>query len=155
MSTVAKDRKTTKLGPWIERPLEYISPELLGFWEGLGKHEFRLCQCARCGACYFPYTVCIKHADIPNFDEMQWKAVSGKGKIFAKLVVHKVVDPDYAAEVPYVLTLVELDEGPLFPGRIVDCTPDEVEIGTPVMVKFLDVPSAGHTLPLFVPHSRG
>jgi uncharacterized OB-fold protein len=155
MSATVTKSKTTPLGPWIERPLENISPELLDFWAGLKKHEFRLCQCARCGACYFPYTVCIRHADIPDFDEMQWKAVSGKGKIFAKLVVHKVVDPDYAAEVPYVLALVETTEGPLFATRIVDCAPEDVQIGTPVKVKFLDVPSAGHTLPLFVPDLGG
>jgi uncharacterized OB-fold protein len=153
MSAVRLDEKAikAKLGPWVERPLKNISPELLPFWAGLKEHEFRLCTCRRCGAAYFPYTVCVNHADIPDFDEMVWTASAGRGKIFAKLVVHKVMDPDYAAEVPYVLALVEMDEGPLIPSRIVDCRPQDVKIGTAVEARYLDVPGAGHTLPFFVP----
>ena len=141
----------TKLGKWVSRPLQNISPEVLPFWEGLTKHEFRLCTCKRCGTSYWPYTVCIHHADIPDFSEMAWSATSGKGQIFAPLIVHKVTDPDYADEVPYVLALVELDEGPLFPTRIIDLAPSEAKVGLRVAVRFFDVPEAKHTLPLFAP----
>lgn len=149
----ADDHRTigTKLGPWITKPLGFVHPDVIPFWEGVNKHEFRLCHCKRCGAYYWPFTVCINHADIPDFDEMEWVPVSGRGKIFSYLVVHQVHDPDFQAEVPYGVAMVELDEGPLFPGRIVDCDPYKVKIGTPVEVAYLDVPEAGHTLPFFRP----
>ena len=137
------------MGKWVERPLVNISPELVPFWEGLQRHEFRLCRCTKCDTHYFPFTICIHHADIPEFDEMVWSPSSGHGKVFAKVVVHQVRDPDYQAEVPYVLALVELDEGPLFSTRIVDCLPSQVRIGSEVAVLFYDVPEAGHTLPVF------
>lgn len=138
------------LGNWTERPLTHLSPEIVPFWHGLRSHEFRLCRCKRCGSCYFPYTVCVNHADIPDFSDMEWAATSGRGVVFSRLVVHRVLDPDYEAEVPYVLALIELDEGPLFASRIVGCGVKEVTIGKRAAVEFYDVPNAGHTLPLFV-----
>lgn len=141
----------TRLGPWTTKPLGFVHPDVMPFWDGVGKHEFRLCRCKRCGAFYWPFTICVNHTDIPDFDEMEWVPVSGRGKIFSYLVVHQVHDPAFQAEVPYGVAMIELDEGPLFPGRIVDSDPYEVKIGTPVAVAYLDVPEAGHTLPLFRP----
>ncbi len=138
------------LGDWLERPLERVSPEISSFWEGLTAHEFRLCRCSRCGTHYFPFTACIRHPDIPEFSEMDWVATSGRGSVFAHVVVRQVTDPAFAGEVPYVLGLVELDEGPLFPARIVACAPEDVSIGANVEVRYLDVLSTRRTWPLFV-----
>ena len=150
MTGPAQEQKASRLGPWVERPLPPLTPEIAPFWEGLRQHEFRLCRCRRCGACYFPYTVCVRHADIPDFSEMEWAATSGSGTVFAHLTVHKVVDPAYAPDIPYVLALIELDEGPLFATRIVDCDPGDVRIGRRAAVKYHDVAGAEHTLPFFV-----
>jgi uncharacterized protein len=150
MTTTADSTKTV-LGKWINRPLKNLVPEIVPFWEGLRAHEFRLCRCKRCGACYFPYTVCTHHADTPDFDEMEWAPTSGLGRIFAPLVVHKIIDPDYADEVPFVLALLEMDEGPLFPTRVIDCAPGDAKVGLRVGIRYMDVPEAGHTLPLFAP----
>jgi uncharacterized protein len=139
----------TQLGSWLHRPLQNVDPDLGEFWEGLKQHEFRLCRCTRCGSWWFPYTVCSEHDDIPDLDEMEWVPSSGRGTIFARLVVHQVWDEAFADEVPYVLAAVELEEGPLFPARLVDCQPDDVSIGSSVEVTYLDSAEAGHTLPLF------
>jgi uncharacterized OB-fold protein len=139
------------LGDWVRRPQGKIALEVAPFWEGVRAHEFRLCRCSRCGRCYWPYTVCNAHDDIPDFSEMEWAPVSGRGAVFANLVVHRVTDPAYAGEVPYALALVELDEGPLFPTRIVACEPAMVAIGQRVQAVFVDVPETGATIPLFAP----
>jgi uncharacterized OB-fold protein len=52
-----------------------------------------------------------------------------------------------------VLAIVALEEGPFFPARLVDDDPEQVEIGTPVEVAYLDSAEAGHTLPFFRPTS--
>ena len=39
---------------------------------------------------------------------------------------------------PYVVAIVELDEGPLMLTNIVDCEPDEIEVGARVRVTYLD-----------------
>jgi uncharacterized OB-fold protein len=138
------------LGPWIDRPLLGIDPDQMPFWDGLKKHEFHLCRCGRCGRWWFPFTLCRDHDDIPDFDEMRWTASSGKGTVFAKTVVHQVIDADFVNEVPFALAIIELDEGPLFPGRLVECDADTIGIGDRVEAVYVDS-TAGHTLPLFRP----
>lgn len=145
------DQPVTKLGPWKARPMPALSPEIIPFWEGIRRHEFRLCRCKRCGQDYFPYTMCTRHPDIPDFSEMEWAPASGRGHVFAHVTVNVAIDPDYADEIPYVLAVIELQEGPLFPGRLVDCAPGDISVGTPVGVRYEDVPETGQTWPLFVP----
>jgi hypothetical protein len=41
--------------------------------------------------------------------------------------------------------------GQAAPNGIVDCQPGDVEIGSAVEARYLDVPSPGDTLPFFVP----
>jgi uncharacterized OB-fold protein len=143
----------TALGAWVDRPLERLDPDVLPFWDGLNADEFRLCRCRRCHAHWFPFQLCPNHADIVDFDEMEWAPTSGRGMVFAKLVVHRVWDPDFMGEVPYVLAMIALDEGPLFPGRMIDCRPDDVEIGMAVAVH-IHHSDRGHSLPLFRLASR-
>jgi uncharacterized OB-fold protein len=141
-------------GPWTAQPLSQISPEILPFWEHLKSHSFRIVRCTRCGTTYWPFTVCNKHDDIPSIDEMEWSEVSGRGTIFAVVVVERVQDEAYADEVPFALAMIELDEGPLFPSRIIDADPLMVGIGDRVEVAFVDIPAAGHTLPFFRPSKQ-
>jgi len=140
---------STKLGEWVHRPLLGIDPDQVPFWDRLKDHEFSLCRCTRCGSFWFPFTVCDKHSDVPDFDEMEWVPTSGRGTVYAKLIVHQVADPGFADEVPYVLTIVALTEGPHFPARLIDCDPDDVQVGMAVEVAYFDSAEAGHTLPLF------
>lgn len=89
------------------------------------------------------------HDEFVDFDVMKWLPASGKGTVFASLVVHQVTDSAYADDLPYNLSLVELAEGPLFPTRVVGCDPTEVKIGDPVRVVFVDVQETRLTIPLF------
>jgi uncharacterized OB-fold protein len=52
--------------------------------------------------------------------------------------------------VPYVVALVELEEGVRMPTNIVGCAPEAIRAGMPVEVVFEDV-SADITLPRFRP----
>jgi uncharacterized protein len=122
--------------------------DILPFWEGLKEHKFLLHRCRRCGAHYWPMTLCPKHDD-NVFDEMEWAPTSGKGRVFSWEVVHRIRNPAFAAEVPYALVLVELDEGPIFPTRLAGPRPADLRIGMKVEVVFEDIPETGLTLPLF------
>ncbi len=53
---------------------------------------------------------------------------------------------------PYVVALVELEEGPRMISNIVGCAPEEVEIGMPIELHF---ETAGqYRLPRFTPRNR-
>jgi uncharacterized OB-fold protein len=62
-------------------------------------------------------------------------------------VVYRPVSPDF--EVPYIIGVVDLDEGWTMMTNIIDCAPDEIRVGMRVQVKYLDI--EGGALPVFTP----
>ncbi|GHE80586.1 hypothetical protein GCM10017786_08450 [Amycolatopsis deserti] len=140
------------LGDWIHEPLEDLDPDQIVFWDGLKDHVFKLCRCTACGTWYWPLTLCRNHGGVPEPGQMEWAPSSGRGTIFARVIVHQVTDPQFAGEVPYGLIVVELEEGPLFVCRMITKgDPYDARIGDEVEVVYCDSDQAGHTLPLFAP----
>ena len=78
----------------------------------------------------------------------QWELSSGRGVVYSFSVVHRRPRPD--TPVPFVLGLIELEEGWYMLSQVVDCDPDAVGCGMPVAVRFERV-SDGFTLPVFIP----
>jgi uncharacterized OB-fold protein len=75
---------------------------------------------------------------------MAWEEMSGQGKLVAFTTVHiaptAMLKAGYDRKNPYCAGIVQLDEGPAISAQIigVDPTkPDEIEIGTPVRVAFV------------------
>ena len=75
---------------------------------------------------------------------------SGRGTVYSFTVTHQNQAPGFREELPYVLAVVELAEGPRLMTNIVECAPDAVRIGMPVEVVFDDV-TPEVTLPKFRP----
>jgi uncharacterized OB-fold protein len=51
------------------------------------------------------------------------------------------MNPAFAAEVPYVFAIVELDEGPRVTTNIVGCAPEDVRVDMPVKAAYDSVTS--------------
>lgn len=77
------------------------------FWEYAARGELRVQCCARsgCGEPRFPPRPCCPHCG--SFDS-EWRAVSGRGRIWSYVVPHPPLLPDYAAQAPYNVVVVEL-----------------------------------------------
>ena len=73
---------------------------------------------------------------------------SGRGTLYSYTVVHRPQQPVF--EVPYTVAIVELEEGWYMLSKLVDCEPEEVEIGMPLEVSFRPM-SEEITLPFFRP----
>jgi uncharacterized OB-fold protein len=80
--------------------------------------------------------------------EKAWAVSSGRGRLYSYTVVHHPQVP--AFDYPLVVGLVELDEGVRIVSNIVDCTRDQIEIGMPLEVTWLDS-DEDITLPVFRP----
>ena len=63
-----------------------------------------------------------------------WSAVSGRGQIKSFTIVRRGITRAY--EAPYVLVLVDLDEGPCMMSNLVDCEPEAVVVGALVTAAF-------------------
>jgi uncharacterized OB-fold protein len=114
------------------------------YWEGLDRGELRIQRCLNCAtAVFYPRAIC-PHC---HSDQLEWITASGKGTIYTYTVAHQAFGP-FAADVPFVVALVELDEGARMLSRIIDAPRERVTIGAAVSVTFLDV-GEGLTLPYF------
>jgi len=82
--------------------------------------------------------------------DTEWIKANGKGKIYTWIVTYHVVHPGFAAEAPYVVAIVELEEGVRMTTNVVDCTAQDIYFGMPVEVVFDDVTDQ-ITLPKFRP----
>ncbi|MFE7896069.1 Zn-ribbon domain-containing OB-fold protein [Streptomyces sp. NPDC057424] len=79
------------------------------FWEYAAQGELRVQACADCGELRFPPRPCCPHCQ--SFDA-EWRPVSGRGRVWSYVVAHPPLLPDYAAQAPYNVIVVELDEAP-------------------------------------------
>src|SRR5262245_16320341 len=80
------------------------------FWKACLERLFLLHRCTTCGRSYWPASTCIDHGS----SAMEWYEASGLGEIHTYTVVYHAYDPSLADDVPYILAVVHLDEGPFF-----------------------------------------
>jgi uncharacterized OB-fold protein len=127
------------------KPLPKSTPTSRPFWEAARRHELSLQRCAACKAyIYYPRERCPHCFS----DRLAWERVSGRGKVYSYTVVRRASSRSFADQ-PYVLAIVELDEGPRMTSNIV-AAPESVKVGMPVVVQFDDV-TPEHTLVKFKP----
>lgn len=79
------------------------------FWEYAAQGELRVQACAGCGELRFPPRPCCPGCQ--SFDS-EWRLMSGRGRVWSYVVAHPPLLPDYAAQAPYNVVVVELDEAP-------------------------------------------
>lgn len=105
------------------------------FWDWLRAKDFRLQYCEACGEYRFPpYPSCPYCGEAGG----TWKPLSGKGVIYSWIVIHRSPLRDYQEDAPYVIVLVELEEGPRIVGRLVGCDPENVRADLPVVGRYMD-----------------
>ncbi|WP_046732696.1 Zn-ribbon domain-containing OB-fold protein [Streptomyces humi] len=115
------------------------------FWEYAARGELRVQACADCREPRFPPRPCCPHCQ--SFAS-EWRPTSGRGRIWSYVVPHPPLLPDYAAQAPYNVVVVELDDAPRvrLVGNLVSeagapldsLPPDRVRIGARVQAVFAD-----------------
>ncbi len=127
----------------------YATAETQPFWEGCRVGELRLQHCGDCGAWqFYPRPFCARCDGV----RLEWRRASGVGTLRSYATVRRPVDPAWAGEAPYLLALVQLDEGPTLMTALAGCDADDVRIGMRLAVTF-DARPGGFVLPRFRPLS--
>ena len=125
------------------RPRPAINEDTEFFWEGVNAGELRIQRCAACGTLrHPPRPACGACGSL----ESDHAVASGRGTVYSFVVHHYPAVPGF--EPPFVVVLVELEEGVRLVSNLVDGGPEDVQIGMPVEVAFTEV-EPGYTLPLF------
>ena len=139
----------TAPSPYL-KPLPQISDLNRPFWDGLRQHEFRVPRCRDCGNFnWLPYPACRSCLS----EHQTWTAVSGDATVFSFTVVHRGPGA-FDADVPYVMALGQLVEQPRpcnVLANLVGIAPDEVRIGMPVKIGYVEIPSEDITMYQWLP----
>jgi uncharacterized OB-fold protein len=123
------------------------SPETAAYWAGCARNELLIQRCADCGTHqFYPRVLCT----VCSGRTLEWVRASGRGRLRSYTIVRRAVSEAYAAQVPYVVALVALEEGPTMMSGIVGCMLDDVHIGMPVQVVFEEW-YPGVSIPMFAP----
>ena len=128
-----------------DKPMPVIDPGTKPFWDAAREHRLSIPKCNECGKYHFyPRELC-PHC---HSDNLTWTDVSGKGEVYSYTIARKPAGPVFAADVPYVIAMIALDEGPRMLTNIITKDVDSVRIGDRVSVSFDDV-APELTLPKF------
>jgi len=117
------------------KPVPVPTKETKPYWDGCKKHELHIQKCAACNHYqFYPRLYCTACMS----DRVEWVKASGRAKVLSFTIVYRPVTQAFAGDVPYVVALVTLDEGPQMMTNVIGCPPEQVKIGMPVRVTFED-----------------
>ncbi len=118
------------------------------FWSATCERRLVLQWCVDCDApIHFPRWVCPACLG----EELEWREASGSGSVHAFTVVH-AAPPAFRDRAPYVVALVDLDEGARLMTNVVRCAPADVSVGMRVRLTW-EALDDGKALPLFEPET--
>lgn len=131
----------------VPRPAGISTPATAAYWTAAAAGRLSIQSCARCGhRQHYPRTLCARCWS----DDVQLIPAAGTGTVETFTVVHAPGHPAWIADVPYVLALVELDEGPRLMTNIVGVPVDGVYVGQRVTLS-PPVPTADPPVVVFTP----
>jgi uncharacterized OB-fold protein len=122
-----------------------VTPDTQFFWDAAKEHRLLIQRCAGCGTLrHPPRPMC------PRCNSLEWDTVtaSGRGTLSSFVMPQHPRYPWF--EYPYVVALVELEEGTRLVTNIVGASPEDLSIGMPLELCFEEFDD-GLVLPQFRP----
>ena len=121
--------------------------EVAPFWDATRRGELVLPWCHECEQPFwYPRAVCPRCLG----DAIEWRPATGNGLVYAASVQHLPGPGRDAADGPYVVVLVDLEEGVRVMGNVPDSPPEAVRVGLPVHATWQPL-SDGRQLLQFTP----
>jgi uncharacterized protein len=122
--------------PEIPMPLPVPTPTTQPFWDGTKLHKLMLPRDRSTGKAFF-----YPRALVPGTlgDDIEWFEASGKGTVYSFTIDRRGTAPAFVSKAPYVVAIVELEEGPHMTTNIVECAIEDVRIGMAVEAVYVDV----------------
>ena len=116
----------------MKKPYPVPTPDSRPFWNGLAEQKILLKHCRDC-ECVFHYP----RITCPNClsSDLEWKQASGQGTLYTYTISRRPTHPLFADEVPQLMAVVELEEGPRITSTLLNVPEDNIQIGmalTPV-----------------------
>jgi uncharacterized OB-fold protein len=105
------------------------------FFDAARQGKLLIQRCADCNEHqFYPRSICI-HCGSAN---VEWVEASGRGTVHTYTVIHQQGMPGWRDETPYIAAIIDLEEGVRMTSNVIECARDQVTIGMPVEVMFVD-----------------
>lgn len=114
----------------IPRPVPKVNVymDTAPFWKAANDGKLMIQYCKDTGQPqFFPRPVSMATGK----RNLEWREVSGRGTVYT-FSIHHNAWPGHEDRVPYVVALVQLDEGVRILCNVLNVKPEEVKIGMPV-----------------------
>jgi uncharacterized protein len=129
------------------RPAPHPEPEAVEYWRAAHDGRLVVQQCERCGN----HQLYGRDRCLLCRGPVRWVEASGRGTVYSFTVIRQNYSRPFKEWMPYVVALIDLDEGPRLMTNIVGCEPEDVHIGMAVRASRFDVVSEDAGLALFEP----
>ncbi len=129
------------------KPVPQPQPWSRPFWEAAREGRLVCKTCLDCGHVdHPPYPYCTACGG----DRSEWRPARGEATLIAYAVNAYGVPAAFMEDLPYVLAIVQLPEGPRMISNIVDCDPQSLRNGMALEVVFREA-APGVVLPKWRP----
>jgi uncharacterized OB-fold protein len=121
---------------FVTRGLPLPAPDVdtAPFYEAARRGELRLQCCSDCSRFrHYPRPVC----PFCLSRRFEWNLASGRGTLYTWTIVRGPTLPAFEEKLPYNVVDVLLDEGVHFVSEVLDCPPEEIRAGMPVVATFV------------------
>jgi uncharacterized OB-fold protein len=105
------------------------------------RYRLEAATCRGCGRLYFPPRKVCGSCKGREFDTTK---LSDTGKILTYTTI-RVAPKDFETQTPYNVAIIESDNGVRITAQVVDCKPEDLEIGKRVKFVFRKLYEEGHT----------
>ena len=129
----------------LPKPIPRPNADSRPYWEACNRGELTYQRCGACGhAQFYPRSLCIQCKS----KDLSWQKSSGRATVYSFTEMHRAAIPSYQADVPYLVALLELEEGFRLVTNVEGPT-NGVQIGTKGRIVFED--RGEQKVPKFLP----
>jgi uncharacterized OB-fold protein len=114
-------------------PQPVANADSLPYWNAARERRLLIRKCNACGALHFmPRHLCPACWS----DQLEWVEAKGTGSVHSFTIIRRAPMAAFAPRAPYVLALIDLDEGPRMMANVLGEDALSVRIGDRVKVTF-------------------
>jgi uncharacterized protein len=129
------------------RPSPPVTPDTKPYWDAANRRELWYQVCAACGHVqFYPRGHCMKCRSVA----LTWQRSDGKGVVHTFSIVYRPPNDSFRSLLPYVIALVDMQEGFRLMTNMVNVSPEAMTIGMPVRIVFEETES-GQMIPQAAP----
>ncbi len=116
-----------------DKPAPIPNSDTRPFWEACNEERLIFQRCRACGYHqFYPRSLCKKCAS----EALEWVTAEPRGTVYSFTVQHRAPTQAFRDDCPYVIALVDLEDGIRLMMNVKNCEPEDVYIGMPVRIIF-------------------